>query len=195
MLLKVGTRASPLAIAQVKAVICKIQENFSDIKCEIVKIQTTGDRLYQADLHLLGGKGLFLKEREMQLISKEIDIAVHSMKDVPAIIPKELVIDCVLEREDPRDVFISLNVKSLEELHEGAVVGTCLSRRRAFLQKFYKQVKVQNIRGRELGVECRIDDSRVLKSINHAKTYCCVLAERTLMKAFGGLFNSNCCLC
>lgn len=153
MLLKVGTRASPLAVAQAKAVIYKIQENFSNIKCEIVKIQTTGDRLYQADLHLLGGKGLFLKEIEMQLISKEIDIAVHSMKDVPAFTPEGLIIDCVLEREDPRDVFISLNAKSPEELHEGKIVGTCSSRRRAFLQNFYKQVKVENLRG---NIETRI---------------------------------------
>lgn len=142
---KIGTRKSQLALAQAHLVAKMI--NDLGFKTEIVGIVTTGDKLYNADLALIGGKGLFLKEIEEQLSNKAIDLAVHSMKDVPHDIPCSLIIAAVLEREDRRDVFVSNKYKSLMEMPEGSVVGTSSSRRKNEILAIRPDIKVVHFRG------------------------------------------------
>jgi hydroxymethylbilane synthase len=133
--LRIGSRASALAVRQAELVKEKIMQraHYSADNIEIVKIKTTGDMIQHRDLAEIGGKGLFTKEIEEALLAKEIDLAVHSMKDVQAVIPDGLKIDCFLEREDPSDAFISYKHQSIEQLPIGAVVGTSSTRRKSIL--------------------------------------------------------------
>src|SRR5690606_18588225 len=124
---RIGTRGSPLALYQAREVASRLAGLLGgppDEVAEIVVIKTTGDRVQDRNLSELGGKGLFTKEIEEALLAADIDLAVHSMKDMPSELPKGLVIDCLLEREDPRDAFLSLKASSLAALPQGAVVGT-----------------------------------------------------------------------
>lgn len=151
--LKIGTRGSPLALAQAYETRARLAAAF-DLPLEafeIVVIKTTGDNqaLIAADKPLkeLGGKGLFTKEIEEDLLSGAIDIAVHSMKDMPVAQPEGLALDTYLPREDVRDAFISPALKSLHDLAEGAVVGTSSLRRRAQLLNRRPDLKVVEFRG------------------------------------------------
>jgi len=154
MLIKLGTRRSKLALAQSGLVIAALKRVNPEIKVEVHEIVTTGDKLYDQDLALIGGKGLFLKEIEDQLLDGKIDIAVHSMKDVPASLPEGLVIDCMLERENVQDVFVSEKYNNLAELPEGAAVGTSSPRRRLQLLANRPDLKIISMRG---NVNTRID--------------------------------------
>lgn len=154
MLIRLGTRRSKLALAQSGLVIAALKRVNPEIKVEVHEIVTTGDKLYDQDLALIGGKGLFLKEIEDQLHAGKIDIAVHSMKDVPATLPEGLVIDCMLERENVHDVFISSQYNNMAELPEGAVVGTSSPRRRLQLLAHRPDLKIVSMRG---NVNTRID--------------------------------------
>ncbi|WP_039456405.1 hydroxymethylbilane synthase [Candidatus Jidaibacter acanthamoebae] len=147
MKIRVGTRESQLALAQTNIVINEIKKHYPEAEFEIIRIKTTGDMLYNKNLALIGGKGLFLKEIEESLIASKIDLAVHSMKDVPAVLPESLIIDSVLEREDVRDAFISDKYNSLEQLPFGAVVGTSSSRRKAAILSKRPDLIVKNFRG------------------------------------------------
>lgn len=129
MKIRIGTRGSKLALIQAEIVKKELLLYGPSIEIQIVPIKTTGDNNKSADLTKLGGKALFLKEIEEELLAKNIDIAVHSMKDVPAMIPKGLKIAAVLERVDSRDVFVSNNGKSFLDLEEGAIIGTSSPRR------------------------------------------------------------------
>lgn len=150
-MLRVGTRGSQLALAQTNEVVKKIES--LGIACEIVKIKTTGDLIIDKPLIDIGGKALFLKEIEECLISGKIDIAVHSLKDVPAILPDGLIIPAVTKRLSPEDVLISYN--SLDNLPIGATIGTCASRRKAFLQhNFPNKFNIVDLRG---NIDTRID--------------------------------------
>lgn len=150
-MLRVGTRGSKLALAQTNAVVNKL-EAFG-IKCEIVKIRTTGDIILDRPLVDIGGKALFLKEIEESLIARKVDIAVHSLKDVPAIVPDGLIIPAVLERLAPEDILIGH--QSLEDLPVGAIIGTCASRRKAFLEYHFKnKFTFVDLRG---NIDTRID--------------------------------------
>ena len=148
-IIRIGTRGSPLALKQategrdqlIEAHSLKI-ENF-----EIVIIKTTGDRIVDRPLSSLGGKGLFTKEIEEALAEKKIDIAVHSMKDMPTKQPDNLVIDCFLKREDPRDAFISNKLEKLSQLDTTTVVGTSSLRRKAQILNLMPSVKVVEFRG------------------------------------------------
>lgn len=153
MLIKIGTRRSRLATIQAQLAAEQIQRKFPDIVTEIVHIQTTGDILYPKPLALLGGKGLFLKEIEEQLLDKAIDIAVHSMKDVPAELPLGLIIGGMLEREDPRDAFLSVKYKTIADMPANGSIGTCASRRRALIMDQYPSLQVVDLRG---NVETRL---------------------------------------
>ncbi|WP_425052916.1 hydroxymethylbilane synthase [Psychromarinibacter sp. S121] len=151
--LKIGTRGSPLALAQAHETRDRLAAAF-DLPSEafaIVVIRTTGDdaALIAKDKPLkeLGGKGLFTKEIEEQLLSGGIDIAVHSMKDMPVEQPGGLVLDCYLPREDVRDAFISPTLGGIAELAEGAVVGTSSLRRKAQLLNRRPDLKVVEFRG------------------------------------------------
>ncbi|MGX9351409.1 hydroxymethylbilane synthase [Shimia sp. W99] len=151
--LKIGTRGSPLALAQAYETRRRLMAAF-DLPEEafaIVVIKTTGDDagLIAKDRPLkeLGGKGLFTKEIEEDLLSGAIDIAVHSMKDMPVDQPAGLLLDTYLPREDTRDAFVSPNVKTLADLPQGAVVGTSSLRRRAQLLNYRPDLKVVEFRG------------------------------------------------
>ncbi|UWQ80149.1 hydroxymethylbilane synthase [Leisingera sp. S132] len=151
--LKIGTRGSPLALAQAYETRARLAAAF-DLPLEafeIVVIKTTGDNqaLIAADKPLkeLGGKGLFTKEIEEDLLSGAIDIAVHSMKDMPVAQPEGLALDTYLPREDVRDAFVSPSLTSLHDLAEGAVVGTSSLRRRAQLLNRRPDLNVVEFRG------------------------------------------------
>ena len=147
--LKIGTRGSPLALAQAHETRDRLAAAFDlpGEAFEIVTILTTGDRVQDRALKELGGKGLFTREIEADLLAGRIDIAVHSMKDMPVLQPEGLVLDCYLPREDVRDAFVSPAARGLAELPEGAVVGTSSLRRRAQLLHRRPDLQVVEFRG------------------------------------------------
>jgi hydroxymethylbilane synthase len=144
-LLRLGTRKSKLALWQANFVKEKLEA--LGCKVELVPIITTGDKILDAPLAKIGGKGLFVKEIENALLAGEIDLAVHSLKDVPMIIPEGLTLSAITEREEPYDVLISRNGKKLEELPSGAVVGTSSLRRRVQIKRRRRDLKVEILRG------------------------------------------------
>ncbi|SMX45005.1 Porphobilinogen deaminase [Actibacterium lipolyticum] len=147
--LKIGTRGSPLALAQANETRDRLAAAF-DLPHEafqIVVIKTTGDKIIDRPLKEIGGKGLFTKEIEEAMLSGDIDIAVHSMKDMPVEQPGGLVLDCYLPREDVRDAFVSANVARLADLAQGATVGTSSLRRRAQLLNYRPDLNVVEFRG------------------------------------------------
>ncbi len=131
--IRIGTRGSDLALVQARSVAVALAHahGLEESRFEIVTIQTTGDAEKERRLSEIGGKGLFTKEIEEALLDGRIDLAVHSMKDVQSVLPLGLIIDCVLEREDPRDTFISPVARSIETLPQGARFGTSSLRRAA----------------------------------------------------------------
>jgi hydroxymethylbilane synthase (EC 2.5.1.61) len=144
-LLRLGTRKSKLALWQANFVKEKLEA--LGCKVELVLITTTGDKILDAPLAKIGGKGLFVKEIENALLSGEIDLAVHSLKDVPMIIPEGLTLSAITEREEPYDVLISRNGEKLEELPSGAVVGTSSLRRQVQIKRRRRDLKVEILRG------------------------------------------------
>ena len=148
--LRIGTRGSPLALAQaeeVKSRLVAAHPALADDAVTIVVIATTGDQIQSKPLKEFGGKGLFTKEIEEALLAGEIDMAVHSMKDVPTELPPGLGIVCLLPREDPRDGFLSPIANSLDELPEGATVGSSSLRRVAQIHHVRPDLVVVNFRG------------------------------------------------
>ena len=147
--LKIGTRGSPLALAQAHETRDRLMAAHAlpEAAFQIAVIKTTGDRITDRPLSEVGGKGLFTKEIEEALLAGEIDIAVHSMKDMPTVLPVGLIIPCLLPREDVRDAFVSLTHASLAEMPEGAVVGTSSLRRRAQLLNRRPDLRVVEFRG------------------------------------------------
>ncbi|OVA11821.1 Tetrapyrrole biosynthesis [Macleaya cordata] len=150
-LIKIGTRGSPLALAQAYETREKLMASHSELAeegaIEIVIIKTTGDKILDQPLADIGGKGLFTKEIDEALLNGEIDIAVHSMKDVPTYLPDGTILPCNLPREDVRDAFISLSAASLAELPAGSVVGSASLRRQSQILYRYPSLKVENFRG------------------------------------------------
>ncbi|MCP5088788.1 MAG: hydroxymethylbilane synthase [Rhodobacteraceae bacterium] len=147
--MKIGTRGSPLALAQAVETRKRLARalDLSEDCFEVVVIKTTGDRVQDRPLGEIGGKGLFTKEIEEALLSGGIDIAVHSMKDMPVVFPDGLVLDCYLPREDVRDGFVSKSAGSLADLPKGAVVGTSSLRRKAQLIHRRPDLQVVEFRG------------------------------------------------
>lgn len=147
--LKIGTRGSPLALAQAHETRERLMIAFDlpNEAFEIMVIKTTGDRVLDRPLKEIGGKGLFTREIEEALLEGRIDIAVHSMKDMPTLQPKGLVLDCYLPREDVRDAFVSRDVASLADLPQGAVVGSSSLRRRAQLAHRRPDLTLVEFRG------------------------------------------------
>ncbi len=147
--LMIGTRGSPLALAQAHETRERLAKAF-DLPFEaftIVVIKTTGDKIIDRPLKEIGGKGLFTREIEADMIEHKIDIAVHSMKDMPTLQPEGLILDTYLPREDVRDAFISPTAKSLADLPAGTVVGTSSLRRRAQLMLKRSDLEVVEFRG------------------------------------------------
>jgi hydroxymethylbilane synthase len=143
----IGTRGSKLALRQTEIVIQKLQSLYPQYEFIIKTIKTTGDTVRNKPLHLIGAKGLFVKEIEEKLLSKEIDMAVHSVKDLPAELERNLLLGAVLEREDPRDAFISLTSNRLAEVKDGSRIGTSSLRRKAQILHQNKNIQVVPIRG------------------------------------------------
>jgi hydroxymethylbilane synthase len=141
--MRVGTRGSTLALAQARAV----ADALTGVAVEVVAIRTEGDRLAEARLALVGGKGLFVRELESALRRGEIDLAVHSLKDLPADSPDGLVLAAFPPREDPRDVLVAARAATMATLGAGARVGTSSPRRRALLLAQRPDLRVEPIRG------------------------------------------------
>ncbi len=146
---RIGTRGSPLALKQAEETRDKLiaAHGLEADAVEIIVITTTGDRVRDRPLAEIGGKGLFTKEIEEALLAGEIDLAVHSMKDMPAAFPDGLDIVCLLEREDPRDAFMSPVAASLADLPEGAVVGSSSVRRAAQVKSLRPDLEIVGYRG------------------------------------------------
>ena len=143
----VGSRKSKLALTQTNWFINELKEAGVPFEFEIKEIVTKGDRILDVQLSKVGGKGLFVKEIEQALYDKEIDFAVHSMKDMPAVLPEGLVIGCIPPREDARDAFISKGHVKFADLPKGAVVGTSSLRRSAQLLAVRPDLEIKWIRG------------------------------------------------
>lgn len=143
----VGSRRSKLALTQTNWVIEQLKKAGAPYEFEIKEIVTKGDKILDVTLSKVGGKGLFVKEIEAALLNKEIDFAVHSMKDMPAILPPGLTIGAVPPREDARDVLISKNKQTLNELHAGSIIGTSSLRRSAQLLAMRNDIEIKWIRG------------------------------------------------
>lgn len=157
--LRIGTRASQLALWQANWIKSELERQYPGIEVELLKIKTMGDKILDVPLAQVGGKGLFVKEIEEAMLRGEIDLAVHSMKDVPTEFPAGLGLVVTTKREDPRDAFISDGVK-FSELRQGARIGTSALRRQAQLLKARPDLEMVIIRG---NVETRI---RKLKEDN-----------------------------
>jgi hydroxymethylbilane synthase len=143
----VGSRRSKLAMTQTNWVIDQLKKIGAPFTFELKEIVTKGDEILNVTLSKVGGKGLFVKEIEQAMLKKEIDIAVHSMKDMPAVLPDGLVIGTIPEREDPRDVLISKENRSLRDLPAGAIVGTSSLRRKAQILNIRPDLEIKWIRG------------------------------------------------
>ncbi len=154
-ILRIGTRGSPLALAQARETRNRLAaaHGLSAEAIAIEVIRTSGDVIQDRLLAEAGGKGLFTKEIEEALLAGRIDIAVHSAKDLPTVLPPGLVIGACLKREDPRDVFISRKAKSLIELPPGATLGTASLRRQALAKRLRPDLKIVTLRG---NVETRL---------------------------------------
>jgi len=153
--LRIGTRGSQLALWQANTVMNRLAG--AGYRAEIVTIKTTGDRRTDVSLASIGGKGLFIKELEEALRCGEIDMAVHSLKDVPSIIPDDFVLAAFLDRGDPRDAWVQLDGIPPSELPQGATVGTSAPRRRAQFRALYPRLKLEEMRG---NVDTRINKLR-----------------------------------
>jgi hydroxymethylbilane synthase len=144
---RIGTRGSPLALYQANWVKDRLTEVHPHLHVTLLKIKTTGDKVQDAPLAKIGGKGLFVKEIEEALIQKKIDLAVHSIKDVPTEFPEGLHLVAITKREDPRDVFISGDKTLLKDLPPGARIGTSSLRRQAQLLHYRGDLEMVPLRG------------------------------------------------
>ncbi|MFC4860245.1 hydroxymethylbilane synthase [Pseudomonas sp. JS3066] len=145
--IRIATRKSALALWQAEFVKARLEEAHPGLKVSLVPMVSKGDKLLDAPLAKIGGKGLFVKELETAMLENEADIAVHSMKDVPMDFPEGLGLYCICEREDPRDAFVSNRFDSLDALPAGSVVGTSSLRRQAQLLARRPDLKIQFLRG------------------------------------------------
>jgi hydroxymethylbilane synthase len=146
--LRIATRKSALALWQAEHVAALLREAHSGLEIELVPLLTQGDRIQDRTLAAIGGKGLFIKELELAIEDLRADIAVHSMKDVPADLPDGLAIEAVLARADPRDALVTTSgIARLEDLPQNAVVGTSSLRRQAQLRALRPDLRVEPLRG------------------------------------------------
>ena len=169
--LRIGTRGSPLALVQARAVRARLAAamGMEEDAIELVVIRTTGDIIQDRSLAEEGGKGLFTKEIEEALLERRIDLAVHSAKDMPTVLPAGLILAACLEREDPRDVFISRKARSLAELPQGASLGTTSPRRQAIAKRMRPDLRVVPLRG---NVETRLAQARRWRCRCHVACAC-----------------------
>jgi hydroxymethylbilane synthase len=143
----IATRKSPLAMWQAEHVAAELKRVHADIEVELMGMTTQGDKILDTPLAKIGGKGLFIKELEQGLIGREADIAVHSMKDVPVALPPGLHLPVIMQREDPRDAYVSHRYQTIEELPQGACVGTSSLRRQSQLAEQRPDLMIKSLRG------------------------------------------------
>ena len=155
---RIGTRGSILAKIQAERVKARLEATYPGLECELVVVSTIGDRDKQTPLTVIGGQGIFAKELQAAMLDGRIDCAVHSLKDLPSLLPDELMLAAVLDRDDPRDVFLSPSGATLDELPEGSRVGTSSRRRMAQLLHARPDVEIIELRGNV--------DTRVSKVMN-----------------------------
>jgi hydroxymethylbilane synthase len=164
MNLRIGTRGSKLALVQSEWVKKEVQSRYPELRVELVKIRTKGDKITDAPLSKVGGKGLFVKEIEEALLKREVDLAVHSLKDVPAELQKGLQLSVYPKREDPRDALVSSLFSKVEDLPQGASVGTSSLRRSAQLLHMRPDLRIVPLRG-NVDTRLRKLDSGELQAI------------------------------
>ncbi|GAB6153523.1 hydroxymethylbilane synthase [Desulfosporosinus burensis] len=145
--IKIGTRDSQLAVWQANWVKTQLSKFYPNLQFELVPMKTKGDKILDVPLSKIGDKGLFTKELELGLLNDELDMAVHSLKDMPTKLPEGLTISTFCEREEPRDVFLSKNGMTLEELPSGAMIGTSSLRRKAQLKNYRPDLNFMDLRG------------------------------------------------
>lgn len=145
--IRIGTRSSALALWQAEWVKSELEKKYPGLKVSLTKIKTTGDKILDVPLAKVGGKGLFVKEIEEAMLANEIDIAVHSMKDVPTFFPDGLHLSCITKREDPRDALLTRNKIKFKDLPNGANVGTSSLRRQAQLMSVRPDFIIHQLRG------------------------------------------------
>ncbi len=145
--LKIATRKSPLALWQANFVKDRLEALYPELQVELVPMSTQGDKILDTPLAKVGGKGLFVKELETAMLEGRADIAVHSMKDVPVEFPEGLGLHTICEREDPRDAFVSNRFDQIDELPQGAVVGTSSLRRQCQLRAARPDLVIRDLRG------------------------------------------------
>lgn len=145
--LTIGTRSSKLALWQAHYIAECIRTQYPEVEVSILHIMTTGDKILDVPLAKIGGKGLFTKELETAMLNREIDLAVHSLKDMPTELPSGLLLAAITERVDPGDALISPKYGSIDNLPQGAKVGTSSLRRKAQLLKYRPDLKISDLRG------------------------------------------------
>ena len=192
--LRIGTRASKLALWQTNFVADELRKNFPQLEIEIIHITTKGDKILDTPLSKIGGKGLFTKELELQMLNHKIDLAVHSLKDVPVQLSTEFTIAAVTKRFDPFDVLVSNKYHSIEELPKNSIVGTSSLRRRAQILAIRPDLQVVDLRG---NVDTRLKkldagnfDAIILaaaglKRLNHGNRINEVLLPNIMLPAVG----------
>jgi hydroxymethylbilane synthase len=146
-IIRIATRQSPLALWQAEHVAARLEKQFSHVKTELVKMVTRGDKILDAPLAKIGGKGLFVKELEQGMLEGIADIAVHSMKDVPVEFPEGLHLAAILTREDPSDAFVSNQYASFDALPMNARIGTSSLRRQCQIKELYPDAEIISLRG------------------------------------------------
>ncbi len=194
MTIRIATRQSPLALWQAQEVAYQLQAIDPQLKIELIKITTHGDRILNSPLNKIGGKGLFVKELEQGLLKNTADIAVHSIKDVPMEFPEGLYMPVIMQREDPHDAFISNKYQNPDELPDGAHVGTSSLRRQAQLLSHYPNIKISALRGNVGSRLKKLDEGRYdaillaaagMKRLNLAHRITCTLSNQKFLPAVG----------
>jgi hydroxymethylbilane synthase len=192
--LRIGTRGSVLALWQAGWVKAQLENLWAGLRVELVPIKTSGDKIQDVSLAQIGGKGLFVKEIEEALLAETIDLAVHSVKDLPAELPAGLTLSAMPEREDPRDVLITRHGETLSELPAGTRVGTSSLRRQALLLHLNPGLCVEMLRGnvdtrlrkqREGVVDATVLAAAGLKRLGLTPEHSQVLDEQMFLPAIG----------
>jgi len=192
--LRVGTRGSALALWQAEWVKARLESLWPDLQVELVPIKTSGDKIQDVSLAQVGGKGLFVKEIEEALLAGTIDIAVHSVKDLPSELPQGLILSAIPEREDTRDVLITRHGEMLAELPAGTRVGTSSLRRQALLLYLHPGLQVETLRGnvdtrlrkqREGAVDATVLAAAGLKRLGLTPEHSRILNEEEFLPAVG----------
>ncbi len=158
--IRIATRKSPLALWQAEHVKSELERHHPGIKVELAAMSTRGDKILDTPLAKVGGKGLFVKELEVAMLEQRADLAVHSMKDVPVDFPEGLGLTVICEREDPRDAFVSNHYDSVDDLPQGARVGTCSLRRQCQIKERRPDLEVITLRGNVNSRLAKLDDGQ-----------------------------------